>query len=440
VLGVVSVVLLLVATAFFVAAEFALVAVDRTRMEQSAARGGRRSRLVLGVIRRLSFHLSGAQLGVTLCSLVLGVLAEPVLARLFHHPVAALIGERGARGTSVVVALVLSTVASMVLGELVPKNIVLARPERAAQNLSGPLRLFSLAMTPIIRVSNGAANWVVRRFGVEPREELASARSVEELELLIRLSGEQGAIDREAVQLVTRSIRFGDKTAADALVPRVEVRALEVGTSVPALIAASIETGHSRFPVQRGDLDDLVGIVHVKDVYRVPADRRDSATIDELVTAAHVVPETRPLDDLLLDLRARRLHLAVVVDEHGGTAGIVTLEDLLEEIVGEITDEYDPMPASVTVPGPGESVVVSAALHPDELFDAVGLRIPDGPYETLAGFVLQRLGHIPSPGERVGLDGWALEVTAVERHRVVSVRVTPPDDTGSAGDGDQADP
>ena len=419
--------LLLLATTFFVAAEFALVAVDRVRLEDAAERGSRRARIGLSVVRRLSFHLSGAQLGVTLCSLVLGVLAEPVLAKALHSPVQGVVGHGAAKDTSLALALALSTVGSMVLGELIPKNLVLARSQRAAENLAGPLRVFSSIASPIIWVSNGVANRIVRALGIEPREDLASARSVEELELLIRSSGELGAIDSEAVTLLTRSIRFGEKTAADALTPRVNVEALASDATVADLVALSLASGYSRFPVHQGDLDDIVGVVHVKDVYRLAPSERRTTTVDALAAPVYAVPETRRLEDLLTDLRGRGEHLAIVVDEHGGTAGIVTVEDLLEEIVGEISDEYDPPAVSVTVPGPGGTVTISGSLHPDEVADAIGLRLPDGPYETVAGFLLDQLGHLPVEDETVHHDGWDLTVAEMDRHRIATVRVRPPE-------------
>jgi CBS domain containing-hemolysin-like protein len=314
----------------------------------------------------------------------------------------------------------------------------MVRPQRAAQNLSGPLRIFSIAFAPIIWVSNHLANFVVRRFGVEPREDLASARSVEELELLVRSSAERGAIDPEAVTLVERSVRFGDKTAADALVPRLAIRALQRDDTVNALVAAAVETGFSRFPVYGVDLDDIGGVVHVKDVYALPPSQRHATPVGQIATQVLAVPETRPLDDLLADLRARHEHLAAVVDEHGGTAGIVTLEDLLEEIVGEIADEYDPPPTSITRPGPGDSVTLPGSLHPDEVRDASGFEIPDGPYDTLAGFVLERLGHIPEPGETARYGGWNLTVTELDRRRIAAVRMQPPeDDSNGANEGQQ---
>lgn len=419
---------LIAATAFFVAAEFALVAVDRTRLERAAAAGSRRARVAVAVVGRLSFHLSGAQLGVTLCSLVLGVLAAPTFAGVFRPALEPLLGHATAEAIAEALGLAVATVASMVVGELMPKNLVMVRPQRAAQNLAGPLRMFSIAFAPIIWISNHMANFIVRRFGVEPRDELTSARSIEELELLVRSSAERGAIDPEAVTLVERSVRFGDKTAADALVPRLAVRALQRDDTVNMLVAASVETGFSRFPVYGVDLDDISGVVHVKDVYRLRPSQRHATPVTEIATPVLAVPETRPLDDLLADLRARQEHLAVVVDEHGGTAGIVTLEDLLEEIVGEIADEYDPPPTSITKPGPGGSVTLPGSLHPDEVRDASGFETPEGPYDTLAGFVLERLGHIPDVGEIVRHQGWKLTVAELDRRRIAAVRMQPPED------------
>jgi CBS domain containing-hemolysin-like protein len=223
--------------------------------------------------------------------------------------------------------------------------------------------------------------------------------------------------------LLTRSIRFGGKTADDAMVPRVEVAALPAGATVADLATRSLAAGYSRFPVFDGDIDNVVGLVHVKDVLRVPPAERSGTPVTALVAPVLAVPETRPLDDLLGDLRREGAQMAVVVDEYGGTAGIVTMEDLLEEIVGEITDEYDPPPVRVTRPSPGGAVVLPGGLHPDEVRDACGFDVPEGPYETLAGFVLAELGHLPQPGEGFTHEGWRLDVVAVEGHRVASVRL-----------------
>lgn len=374
-------------------------------------------------LRSLPFHLSGAQLGITITSLVVGFLVEPTVVAAIEPLVGSVVGDSRSRWISIAVALVLATLVSMVVGELVPKSIAIAKPRPTAYALVPPLLLIARVASPVIRVLNGAANWTVRRLGIDPQEELASVRSLQELELLIRSSGEEGTLEPEALTLLTRSIRFGEKDAASALVPRRSVRSLSIDDWVTDLAATAVETGHSRFPVVGADLDDVRGVVHVKDVYGVPYSDRGTTSVEAIMVPAFVVPETRDLADLLVDLRRRGSHLAVVVDEHGGTAGIITLEDVLEEIVGEIDDEHDrAAPALTKLTRPGEWLL-EGSLHPDEVFDMCGLLVPDGDYETLAGFVLERLGRIPSGGEAFEHDGWHVEVAEVDKRRVAAVRL-----------------
>jgi CBS domain containing-hemolysin-like protein len=305
--------------------------------------------------------------------------------------------------------------------------VAIARPRPTAYALAGPMLVVTSVVGPLIRFLNGAANWTVRRLGIEPQEELMSVRSLEELELLIRSSGEEGTLEPEALTLLTRSLRFGEKDAADALVPRLSVVSLSIDDVVSALAERAVATGHSRFPVVGADLDDVHGVVHVKDVYSVPYDERASRPVRELMVPAFVVPETRDLADLLADLRGVGSHLAIVVDEHGGTAGIITLEDILEEIVGEIDDEHDrPRPRLTGVQRPGEWSL-PGSLHGDEVFDRCGFAMPEGDYETLAGFVLASLGRIPEPGDRFEHDGWHLEVVELDGRRVATVRLRRPD-------------
>ncbi len=420
-LGLVAVLLLILATGFFVAVEFALVAIDRDRVELDAAAGGRGARSTASALRRLSFHLSGAQLGITVTSLVVGFIAEPTVASALEPAVRAIVGDDRAGSVSIVLALALATLVSMVVGELVPKSIAIARPRATAYALSPPMVLISRLLGPLITFLNGAANWTVRRVGIEPQEELTSVRSLQELEFLIRSSGAEGTLEPEALTLLTRSIRFGEKDAAAALVPRRSVISVAVDETISDLAAKAVATGHSRFPVIGIDLDDVRGLVHVKDVYRIPFASRSSTSVQDVMVPAFVVPETRDLTDLLGDLRRVGTHLAVVVDEHGGTAGIITLEDVLEEIVGEIDDEHDrPAPRLTAVDRPGEWLL-DGALHPDEVFDACGFSVPDGDYETMAGFVLARLGRIPDVGEGFEHDGWRVEVVARDKLRVATV-------------------
>ncbi len=422
-LGLLAALLLILATGFFVAVEFALVAVDRTRVETDAAAGSRRARATLGALRRLSFHLSGAQLGITVTSLIVGFIAEPTVAEALEPLLSEVVPDRQLHSVSVGLALVLATLVSMVVGELVPKSVAIAKPRTVAYAVVPAMVLLDRIMGPVISFLNGAANWTVRRLGIEPREELTSVRSLEELELLIRSSGEEGTLEPDALTMLTKAIRFGTKDTADALVPRRSVVTLRVDETVADLAERAVATGHSRFPVVGSDLDDVQGVVHVKDVYRVPFADRASTPVAQLMVAPFVVPETRSLGELLVDLRAVGTHLAVVVDEHGGTAGIITLEDVLEEIVGEIDDEHDrPTPRLTALVRPG-TWRLDGSLHADEVFDTCGFVVPDGDYETLAGFVLERLGHIPEVGEIFDHDGWHIEVMAMDGHRIATVEL-----------------
>jgi CBS domain containing-hemolysin-like protein len=395
-----------------------------------ASHGSVGARFVERVLRRLAFYLSGTQLGVTVTSLLLGFIAEPVVASLLEPVVG--------NAFAIVLALILVTVGSMVLSELIPKNIAIARAQGVSVALARPMVYFAKAFRPVLQLVNNTANATVRKFGVEPQEELAAVRSLDEYELLFESSGAEGTIDPDALTLLTRTLRFNDKTAADALVPRVQVKYTIPDAMIPELVALSVSTGFSRFPVCGTDLDDVVGVVHVKDVYSVPFDERESATVGSVMSEPFFLPETRELSSVLRELREGS-HLAVVVDEYGGTAGIITLEDVLEEIVGEIDDEYDPTEPALTRVLPAGTYELPGTLHPDEVRDACGFEIPDGEYETLAGFVLDRLGRIPGVGDRFGYEGWLIEVVEMDRRRVALLRLTAPERSiATATDGAQA--
>jgi CBS domain containing-hemolysin-like protein len=426
-LGLLATLLLILATGYFVAVEFALVAVDRSRVDRDAAAGSRRAQATGAALRRLSFHLSGAQLGITVTSLIVGFIAEPAVGDAIEPLVGRVVSDGSTHTVSVIVALTLATLVSMVVGELIPKSLAIAKPRPVAYALAPPMTLIGRIFGPLISFLNGAANWTVRRFGIEPQEELTSVRSLEELELLIRSSGEEGTLEPKALRLLTRSMRFGDKDAADALVPRRSVVSVSIDDTVATLAERAVATGHSRFPVVGVDLDDARGVVHVKDLYRIGYDERAATPVTELMQAPFVVPETRPLADLLVDLRGRGVHLAIVVDEHGGTAGIITLEDVLEELVGDIDDEHDPPTPRLTgLLRPGEWRL-DGSLHPDEVYDASGFRMPEGDYETFAGFVLDQLGHIPEVGEGFVYDDWEVDVAALDGLRVATVVLRRPD-------------
>ncbi|MEU7781477.1 hemolysin family protein [Micromonospora parva] len=419
--------------AFFVAAEFALVTVDRAEIDRRAVAGDEAARTVRAALRELSFQLSGAQLGITITALLTGYLAEPALARLFAPLLRPIAGDNTERLTPFL-ALALATLISMLFGELVPKNAALARPMPAALATAGPMHAFSRTFGWLIRGLNGSANRLVRALGVEPQEELASARSPEELGLLAGISARAGALPTDTAMLLRRTIRFGDKRAAEAMTPRVDVVALRVTATVAELLEESRRTGRTRFPVYEETLDLVTGVAAVPDALGVPLADRASTTVGSVAREPVYVPESLNLDGVLAALKAAGADLAIVVDEYGGTDGVVTVEDLVEELVGEIADEFDPASvdddgsAELTVPGGERTVLVDGVLRSDELAEQTGFRLPEGPYETLAGYLMAQLGHIPLAGETVEADGWEFTVVEVERHRIEQVRVVRPAD------------
>ena len=418
-------VLLVLACAVFVAAEFSLITVDRARVEEAAARGDRRAGSVLKALTSLSTQLSGAQLGITITNLAIGFLAEPAIASLLEGPLLAIgVPQRAIPGIAVTLGLIIATALTMIIGELVPKNLAIADPWRTARAVVIPQRAFTKATAKIIGLLNGSANATVRALGVEPTEELATARSAEELAALVTYSAQQGALDTETADLVTRSLAFGDRIARDVMTPRTRVRWLLDTASVSEVLSASRNTGHARFPVAGpGGLDEVRGLVHVKQAVGVPREDRDRVTAGEIAAPALLVPDTLELDQLLDQLRAGGLQLAVVVDEFGGAAGIVTMEDLVEEIVGEVADEHDRPEWRAHRLSDG-SWIVSALLRPDEVQAATGLPIPDeDDYETLAGLLADRLARVPRMGDEVDAGEVALRVVRMDGRRVDRVRV-----------------
>jgi CBS domain containing-hemolysin-like protein len=410
-----------------VAGEFGLVAVDRNKVEQMAGRDHGGARSTLEAVKTLSFQLSGAQLGITLTSLIVGFLAEPTIGRALEPLISGLgLPARSSLVIAIAVALLLATAAEMVAGELVPKNVAIARPLPVAFGISRPLRLYNTLFRPLIVFLNAAANWTVRRLGIEPREELTGVRSLEELNFLIHSSRREGALPEEEFSLLARSLTFGGKTAADALVPRTAIVSLPGDDTLARMAEVALETGHSRFPVQGEDLDDITGIAYVKDSYRVPVEERVSTRVSEIAQDALMVPESRDLRSLIMEMRVERKHMAVVLDEFGGTAGLITLEDILEEIVGDIEDEYDPREEGSLTSSPDGVYLVSGLLHRDEVRDATGFDMPEGDYETLAGFILSLCESIPEQGDHASYGGWELKVVKMDGRRIDQVLLVAP--------------
>jgi CBS domain containing-hemolysin-like protein len=416
--------LLIAGTALFVAAEFSLVTVDRSQVEAEAEAGDGRSRTVLAALRELSTQLSGAQLGITVTTLVVGFLAQPSIAALLEGPLTdAGVPEGAVTGIAVTIALLVATGVSMVLGELVPKNLAIARPFGVARAVTPAQRGFTKATGPLIRLLNGNSNALLRKFGVEPTEELASARSAEELLSLVRRSATVGTLDKATAALLDRSLQFGERTVADVLTPRSRVQFVSTTTSVADVVALARSTGHSRFPVQgSGGIDDVVGVADLRGALRVPRAERDETRAASIAAEPLLVPESLRLDALLVQLRTGDTQMAIVIDEYAGTAGVVTLEDLVEELVGELEDEHD-RPLARIRPTHDGGYLISALLRPDEVRD-LDVAIPESPsYETIGGFVALALGRIPERGDAVEIPGWTLSVIRMDGRRVDRVRL-----------------
>ncbi|MFM9493623.1 hemolysin family protein [Streptomyces galilaeus] len=421
--------LLTLGCALFVAAEFSLTTVERGELERAAEAGERGAEGALKAVRRLTLQLSGAQLGITVTSLVIGMLAEPSLAALLRGPLEAM-GLGGAASTvATLLGVALSTVVLMVVGELVPKNWAISRPLAVAKVVAGPQRGFTAAFGPFIRHLNNTANRFVRRFGLEPAEELASARGPEELVALARHSAAEGALEPDSAELFVRTLHLSELTAENVMTPRVDVKALEAHATATDAANLTYATGLSRFPVYRDSLDEVIGTVHIRDVLALEPEKRALTPVTELATEPLLVPDSLTADRLLQRLREART-MAVVIDEYGGTAGVATVEDIVEEVVGEVRDEHDPVEVPDLVPAPrtedGRAAwEADGSVRIDELVQ-VGLTAPEGPYETVAGLVATRLARIPAKGDALELDGWHLDVLDVEHHRADRVLITEP--------------
>lgn len=423
--------LLSVVCGVFVAAEFSLTTVERGELERAVGRGERGAAAALAGVRTLTVQLSGAQLGITVTGLIIGMLARGSIAELLRGPLRDAGASAGtASSLALVLGTALSTVVLMVVGELVPKNWAISRPLPVARAVAAPQRAFTAAFGPLIRHLNGTANRVLRRMGLEPAEELASARGPQELKALARHSAKAGALEPDAAELFVRTLGLADLTAENVMTPRVQVTALDAQATAADVANATRATGLSRFPVVRGSLDAVVGTVHIKDVLAVPAARRLRTPVTELLRDALLVPGSLPADQLLDRLSEVRA-LAVVIDEYGGTAGVATLEDIIEEVVGEVTDEHDPeQPPDLLFvreePDGRRVYRADGATRTEDQLARIGLRVPEGPYETLAGLVAERLGRIPARGDTVRLAGWLLEVEDAAGHRAARVRLVSP--------------
>ncbi|GGI08320.1 hemolysin family protein [Egicoccus halophilus] len=427
-LALLLVVALIVANGLFVAIEFALVSLRRPVVEDAAETGDRRARMVVRELSQLSFALSTAQFGITATSLILGYVAEQAIGDTLIRPLLDAVGipQGAALGVSVALAFLLSTMAQMVLGELFPKNLAISRPLEVARAVVPVTRAFGIVLGPVIRVFDRSAESVSRWvFRVDTPAELEGGHSLDELARIISASGAEGSLTVEQTELLRRAVALGDTRVGEVMVPRPDVRWLAADDTLADLRQAARRTGHSRFPVHTGNEDDVLGTVHVKDLLQVATEDHATTPLRTVVVPALAVPESEPLRRLITDLRREQRTFALAIDEYGGTAGIVTVEDVLEQLVGDIEDEFDRAGHDVRRVGAGRHLV-KGSLRIERLDELFGVPVPDGEYETIAGFVLDRLGHIPEPGERVALDDWELSVTRVEGVRITELALRRP--------------
>ena len=434
--------LLVLGTGFFVAVEFALVALDQTYVQRAVDEGDTKAEPLLRCLKSLSTQLSSCQLGITLTTLLTGYVMEPSVGRLLETPLAALgLSEALTASTSIVIAMILATLLSMLIGELVPKNLSISLPFRVGRALARPQLVFTAVFKPAIVVLNGFSNKVLNVFGLEAKEEISGARTPSELSSLVRRSAEMGTLDQGTADFLARTFSFSERTAADVMTPRIRMEVIDSEQTVADVVEAARRTGYSRFPLIGESADDIRGVVHVKKAVSVPRHKRAELPAGTIMTEVLRVPETVHLDSLLSELREANLQLAVVLDEYGGTAGVATLEDLVEEIVGEVKDEHDKLKPGVLQSAAGDWFF-PGLLRPDEVTVQIpGLVVPDeAGYETVAGFIMAELGRVAAPGDTVEVPAGTLTVERMDNRRIdrVQFRPAPVPEGEGAGQIDEA--
>lgn len=427
-LGVLSVFVLTAGTGYFVAQEFAYVSADRLALAREAAAGDRKAARALSVLGRLSFMLSGAQLGITVTGLVVGFIAEPSVSALLRPALSGLgVPDGAVSGISVVLAFVLATVVQMVLGELAPKNLAIAVPERLAKALSGSTLAYLKVVGPVVRIFDGAANGLLRKAGIEPVEELHHGATLEELGHLIGESHEQGQLPRGTAELLDHALEFSERTLHEVMVPRADAVFVRKDATAAEAIGLIGKHGHSNYPVLGDHPDDVAGVLGVRELMGLAAGRLDEATAGAVARPALLLPDTLPLPGAVERMRERDDEFAVVLDEHGGVAGVVTYEDIAEELVGDIADESDTVTEVAVADGGGW--IVDAGRRLDEVAEITGIELPsEEDYDTVAGLIIDRLGRFPAIGDhlRVTLaDGAvaAIDVHALDRHVPERIRI-----------------
>jgi len=427
---------LTIGSALFVASEFSLVNLERTDLEARENRGERGLSNTIKALKQTRRHLSGAQLGITITTMLTGFIAEPALEELLHPGLVGLgLSDAAAATASAVLTMVIATLFSSLFGELIPKKLALTNPLGVNRFVIGFQMAFTFVFSWMIKGLMAIGNAAVRALGIEPREELSSSRTADELSSLVRRAASLGALDQQTATLITKTLTLNQLMAADIMTPRPRMHVIEADESVARVIELCNQTGHSRFPVIDGSSDDVVGVVHVKQAASVPREKRAEVPATAIMAQAERVPETMPLESLMGLLRSKGLQLAIVVDEYGGTAGLATLEDLVEELVGELADEHDRHRVGVRR-GPAGSVVFPGLMRPDELRE-LAIKIPEhGAYETVGGYLMSALAKIPVVGDTLEIDGGVLRVERMDGRRVDRIRFTPDALPGIAKEGE----
>ena len=419
-------VLLTIGTGIFVASEFSLINLERGDLEARQERGERGLSATIRALKRTSTHLSGAQLGITLTTMLTGFLAEPSLAKILEPTIEPLgLSSTSVHATALTLALIIATLFSTLVGELIPKKLALTIPLGVSKAVVRFQLIFTWVFGWLIWLLNRTGNAIVRSLGIEPKEELSSSRTADELSSLVQRSASLGALEQSTADLITKTLALSQLVAADVMTPRTKLTSLDASLTVQDVIDLSHNTGFSRFPVFTGSTDDVVGIVHVKAAASVPREKRNSVPVTALMVEPFRVPETISLEKLMGVLRSKGLQLAIVVDEYGGTAGIVTLEDLVEELVGELGDEHDRAKLEITG-GKDKSFSFPGMFRPDELLEKLAIKVPvDGAYETVAGYLMSVLGRVAVVGDEVRVEDGLLRVERMDGRRVDRIRFIP---------------
>lgn len=411
---------------YFVASEFALVAVRKTRIEELAKRGNKTAKLVQGALQDLDSYISSTQLGITIASLALGWVGEPFLAHLFEPLFDFLpsnIAFVTAHALAVGVAFSIITFLHIVLGELAPKTIALQRAEGVALVIIAPLVLFTKLFKPFILVFNGAGNFVIRLVGLKPAQDIESVHSQAEISMILAQSAERGEIEQEEAEMVRKVFHLGEIPVKHIMMPRTDIMAFSMTTSLKDAVRLGEKNMHSRFPIYEQSIDDVIGFVHVKDLYKAyRKDEKRKLMQTRIIREILTVPETKPADEVMKDMRKKRIHIAVVTDEFGGTSGIITLEDIIESLVGEIQDEFE-VPAIEIQPQKDGTFLIDGLTPIERVQHKFKLAIRGQGYTTIGGLVFGILGREPRVGDKIRVGQVILSVEEIEGRRIKRLRL-----------------